>query len=50
MALVAISIKFEPHQRDWLQAQANLHHKGRISTTVKALVDRTIKRQPRKAS
>lgn len=44
MPLVPISIKFEPGQREWLQAQANLHHKGRISKVIKSLVDSKIKR------
>ena len=44
MALVPISIKFEPQQREWLQAEACKNHQGRISRLIKALVANKMKR------
>ncbi len=46
MPIIPISIKFTTDQRQWLQAEANRTHNGRIGTLLKAWVDRkrTIKR------
>ena len=39
MAIMPISIKFTTDQREWLQAEANRSHNGRVGTMIKAWVD-----------
>lgn len=39
MGLKPTSIKFSDPQREWLQAEANRTHNGRIGTMIKAWVD-----------
>ena len=39
MTVTPTSIKFTSEQREWLQAEANRTHNGRIGTLIKAWVD-----------
>lgn len=39
MGLKPTSIKFSDPQREWLQAEANRTHNGRIGTMIKAWVE-----------
>jgi len=47
MAIMPTSIKFSEAQRQWLQAEANRTHNGRIGTLIKAWVDRKRKSMER---
>lgn len=47
MAIMPTSIKFTADQRQWLQAEANRLHNGRVGTLIKSWVDRKRKSMER---